>query len=1679
MKHILFFQHFGFYLLPRWLRRKLKKWRAGFTGHTKGVIRTAVITVIVVGVLLGGRLQLTMAQEVIINNLERRTDTWEWQDISSSWEVTNTGTYSNYTPQAVGGIRYYSYGATSGNNGDNVIGALNSLSQGGTAVLSVIIPSSPTSPPDNDTPTDSPYYQYYYQNGWATNPSTTFAGGTVTINSGATILRNDRNGVSYIITELTKTGAGALTLSNNATAPALGSVYNSAIFNGYNGTLNVNTSYTSTTANVGWNGNTTTPVTGTFTGNVANGETWNTTTVDARGTFTKLGPGTLNSYDTTITGTSTLNGGNWWVTDSLQVGNGNTTGTLNITSGVMGASGTTGIPTVNIGNSSGTGTGSGTVRISSGATWLTHTTNIGNIGSGSVTNDSGNATTAGWTSSGKVTVGGSATNATGTVTNSGRMDWNDTADSLIGQVARGAVTNSGTWNTNNTVIVGAGPGGGSVTTSGTWNVGQSLSRLDVVVGRIGAGTVTQTGEAWYNRFTDVGDGAIGTVVQSGGTHNDEYAQIGNTTNGSYTLGGGSGVANWNTTEVIPGVPGVGAQIGVGKRVNGTVNVQSNGTWTVTNALTVGEEGNGYLNINAGTVSVTSGDVYVAKQDGSYGEVNISNGGRKTVGTATNHKNMYIAYERGTTGNVSIDNGTLTVHGNLITGYDSGTPNDNDKYSQGNLYASGGAMIIVDDDHIIADGINALGRDYIDGYGTTMNVGGTLTVGNQGQSGGTYTEDRSLDRYRDDPTDGDWRDSIHNRDLISVTNAKTGANTGNVPGLAVSRGAHVTSGKGVIGVGANSNGYVVIDNAGNTAAWWDVGYYITPVGTVYDPMENNPPYISGIGIVPNDPNGWSKYASIWNIEKDLIVGVDGDAFLRVLNGGVLVTGSDTSTPISTIISGGESRAQLFVSGNDADNGGRSVFKSYGATVVGESNKGRGTFRIYDGAFGETAGLYIGAEAGSEGEVFVGGEASTLRVMANTDTTYYHGNEILNANDRMQGTGLFGASHEALVWLDSDSAVRLNGCAAFTSGSILHLDNWFKDPLPTPLSRPFGEINSAHSPLFDAGLGRVNFVNARIEGIGTVTGANGVHFFQSVWDDPNEQATIDPGLIYGWADRNEKDFYGDLTFGHSLTMSGNVITYFDINSGYYDYLGTHDSSGIPYTDDSQRANQSPMQDNIYVVADPRNTVDPVTASPSGTLMIHARLSDYYPSTTEWYDIIQTTGQGGTGGIVNGLFEEVYIVPWRFFNDREQEIANVGGNDVLRIRMKLNETPFQDAAETYNQNSLASVLDSIYALRDQRWLPLLRSFWYLDDPEFLEEYRNFSGAVRVHSLLMPLQNPWTYAHSRNGFCRCTRDPIFGPQNRSCNIAGDHCLWGSFIHTNNWTNTDVNAGEYHLVRNGFVAGYERASKGGHSYLGAMFSYNQGKLDAWRAEAKSDDFQFGLYHGKTAWDTWEWKNYLGMGIQNYNMQRDIDLNLGRLTWNEDKQIYEYAVDPERNHIMSSDFLGLTFAASTEFARPIYFGKQSRWTVRPYMGFDLMALWQNKASEHGNKDDTYKVNGKDYLVADLVAMNYHSATNVRVYGRPGVMFERGGPRGNLRMGLSYSYLMGGRRYTNVDNQFQFAGESFNIRGVDDGSGFVTGNFGAGVYLGRRKLCMVCLDYSILAGSYSTTHAGQLGLQRIF
>jgi T5SS/PEP-CTERM-associated repeat protein len=1215
------------------------------------------------------------------------------------------------------------------------------------------------------------------------------------------------------------------------------------------------------------------------------------------------------------------------------------------------------------------------------------------------------------------------------------------------------------------------------------------------------GVGTLTGQGFNN---------LARIVVSGSGTLDSITNIGMTTNGV----GQDGFGNALTSGILE-----------------VSNTLSAGTTAAESVLNIaGVDGSIRSRV---TVGQGAGIYNSATAAGAVQHTNIREGGLLEVfGTA----NLAVDANGHDITTVT-DNGSLIeVTGTLVTGLNGWA----DLYiynngGDGSTTYTGAGLARVIGNHIIAQNAGSIGRDIVDGLGSRLEVTGTLTVGEFGHAGGRYTENRYEDRFLHDPgydstgepgtaaKGSQWFDNPdYTTGGLNITpnddnNVVTGKNTGNDPGLSITRGAVVTSGNGMV--------------AENTNYIGGKGKYKDPVTGVIDPAylgTNSQGYV----VIDNmgAATGAGATQSTWNVvgnsnttqdsDAILTIGREGDAFVRVLNGGLLyVDGTtkvmstdanqnsfnDSSGTLHVIGNGGgkvlhetdnDFRSQRFDDGNyvryeaEKHDDFRSEWISNGATVLGEvdaaayTNDGidtvnrqnkRGTIRINNGGYGETKGLYIGLTTAAQGEVSVTGRASELHVLKDES----------GITRTIEGSGILSVSNEGFVQIHSDANIKLNGIAEISNGAILHLDN--------------------EKSLLDSVTNKVSIINARVEGIGTVTGANGVFITQ---DDTYKQPTsgaypeidafVDPGLAYGWKSRDEDPkYYGILTFGDQLIMTGNVTTNFDINSGYgFDPVadGPAWSPAAPPNTDAYAAKRDQIVVNGVISGSPA----PVYASLSGTLNVHARLTDYYEKEVDFL-AVHTEGNNNSGtfiaGEITSIYDDLKIMPEQFFEGIGQELRrDVLGNRELWITMKRKDNPFSDAAikggGTYNEISTGKGLDSVYMdqIDNKRkdWLPALRYFWYLEGEEFLNAFRNFSGEVRAHTLQMPMQSPWTYAHSRCDYrsCDCPEhlDPCSAEELartfKSCSsftsrlkkCTKDLRVWADFIYDDTDVDSDGNAANYQFSRNGIVIGADKPI-GKDSYLGVQFAYDQSELGTYRAEAEADDYNFGLYHGTKICENWEWKSYAGMGYQQYNMVRSVESNLVELEWddttNPNHPIYRGEVG-DLGGRMRSAFKGYSLYANTELARPSYYGKCKQYMVRPYFAIDLTAIWQGDASERGNFTDSH-----------IIALDYLANSYVRLFGRPGVTIERNGKCSTIHGGLSYSFLMGGQQYTSVNNRFQIGGSSFNIRGVDEEGSFLNLNFGGGVFFGKRKQSTVKLDYWGTVGTRTANHAVQLGFQTRF
>jgi T5SS/PEP-CTERM-associated repeat protein len=1181
---------------------------------------------------------------------------------------------------------------------------------------------------------------------------------------------------------------------------------------------------------------------------------------------------------------------------------------------------------------------------------------------------------------------------------------------------------------------------------------------------------------------------------------------------------------------------------------GTINVRNLDSSLSLDAgsLTVAEDGTGLLHISdRGLVNISS-DMTIANNSTArgttlvelFGTLNV--GGNLITSSATNAEgNLYI--RSGSKVNVSGNHTVADAANSIGRDHIDGNFTQLNVVGELNVAKSGQAGGHYTENRLDpryqADPSNGI-WDHNGGYDVDNNHTGYIAVSEGAENPygeGTHTAqhgtgttfdpshpeyDGGGDVYTFANTTGDWNvNPAYNPPYPSgdalPTTPNDGKYTGNDPGLAITRGAHVNSGNATVGDEIGSYAYVVIDNrgfndgtvdhsenaidlnqldsigdgtaldqtalarshqnVGATRSTWTVGTLDT-AGTLRTAHAAD-------GIT-NPVSGLSDYHQI-NTNGKLEIGRNGgEGMFRVIRGGLLHTGE------TIIADASGSRGYLHVDGFDTVSG-RSEFISDGLTTVGKETGTRGTLRISDGARAVTEGLTIAEIAGSSGEVSVEGFYDRTGNGYSSDDVrslleIYQRSGGVAATETL-GNSLFSASNHALVWMWEGSDLQLNGIGQITTGATLHLNGHVNGSGALDGTITGSASGDSGVPLFDANDFSVNVTNARVEGNGIIRAKEGVSFVQDsgpvLPGFPNVgqprtpgQAEIDPGLFYGWDCICENpERYGTLRFEtNTLSMTGNVITYFDVN-------------------------QNGDRDRIFVAEDGETgRTKNVTASISGTLKMNARLTDnYYEAGKDYvYDVITTENNG----LIQKKFDKVDVVPFAFFELAETDLgygqtidrmayadplgtgaANNG--DILHVTMRAIDDPFERAGKTYNQKSTGHALDRLYAERNKDWLPVLRYFWNQYDPnKFLSAYSLFSGEIRSHSLLLPTSDVWSIATDRIGFSRKTGHALLGYQNRNFGREYGNGLWGSAIYNQTTTISDGNAYGYDLKRTGFVVGFDRVSQGGDSTIGALFHFNHGELETYHAGATDEDYQFGLYHARRILDYVEWKNYLGAGLQSYHTHRDLNVPM------QDYTVCGVPGHPNscpmgncdmangvchcggslEEQRLRSRYHGYTFSASTELARPYYFGDMRQWTFRPFVGLNINAVWQNRSWEQG-----------EFTGAELVALKFERVNLLRTYGRVGAGLERGGNHANMYLNAAYSYLLGGRRYTDVNNRFQLGGDEFNIRGVDDGSGFFTANVGGSIFLDKCKRGMVFLDYKVIAGSHSSTQAFQLGLQRNF
>jgi len=456
---------------------------------------------------------------------------------------------------------------------------------------------------------------------------------------------------------------------------------------------------------------------------------------------------------------------------------------------------------------------------------------------------------------------------------------------IIGNAGTGTFTQeSGAHQVSALLVLGAertGNGtyvlsGGMLTLSGP--AGDEDAAATLVVGGEGTGTFTHNaGDVLLQGLTVGADqGGTGTYTLNAGTLTLNAAAgagnevVGFDGTGTFTQNGGSNTI-MNGNGLLLGLDGTG---------NGTYTINSGSLST--GFLTVGGSGTGTFTLNGGTVNVT-GSLVVGDRGNGGGEGDDGPGGAGFLtvsgGTLTSGSGA-IGNAEGSTGTATVTGpGSWTITaGNLVVG----------AQGRGLLTIAGGGLVTTTgwNSVVIGDQESSFGTVTVTDPGSQLAIGGTLTVGNEGQgtlnirNGGLVTVAGTLPPDLDETSGrhGAENDDDDARPLAAITIGFQGlvAGNGTLQGSSVLNFGTVRP-QTVAPNGAVSPGTLVIQGAYTQAMTGTLAIEVTPVTGVSSRLTvTGPAALSGRLALAFDPG----------------VYVQGDAY-------VLLTGNTVSGTFGSV------------------------------------------------------------------------------------------------------------------------------------------------------------------------------------------------------------------------------------------------------------------------------------------------------------------------------------------------------------------------------------------------------------------------------------------------------------------------------------------------------------------------------------------------------------------------------------------------------------------------------------------------------------------------------------------------------------------------------------------------------------------------------------------------------------
>lgn len=743
---------------------------------------------------------------------------------------------------------------------------------------------------------------------------------------------------------------------------------------------------------------------------------------------------------------------------------------------------------------------SGTLNVNSGGLAVTGSIYVGLLGSGTLNINGGTVSATGLgsvadsaNSSGTITVSGA-----GTQFNPGQLYV--TADvNTLGQVT---IQNGASLTTAQTIL-----GYFSSTANGTLTVtnGSSASTGSMTIGERGAGTFNLNGgSTGASGSVSIGSHATGTgtgtanIAGAGTTWTTGTMNIGTSGAGALNISNSAKVTTTSSNTVVPAVSlggsatvtGAGSQwdivgnsaglsqgvVGLGSKANSTstLTVSNGGKVTITDGAGVTNGQN--MQLRMGISSGSTGSLTVTGANSSF----------------TTPYDVWVAYNTGTTGNITVSNGGALNTGYTILGA-SGT---------GNAVVTGAGSVWTILDMPDVPGSQPQGL----AIGSSSTSNGTLTIAD----GGTVNVNATGGLVRLGGAVGS-QGTLN----IGAAAASPAAAAGTLNATAVSFSTGAT---GTINFNHTSNNYVFAP-----------GIQGTGPGTVN--------FLAGTTIL----SGNNTYAGATNISSGATAqfgngGTTGLISGNVTNNGAMIVNLSSSATYAGVISGNGTFEKagsntLSLTGTNTFSGGTTI--SAGTLRIGNGGTtGSITGNIVNNSilsFNRSNSFTFSNLISGTGSVDKSGAGTVTLTAANTytgGTSVSQGTLRLGANDRLASTGsLFifgGATFDLAGFSQTVGAFSGPGTAAIGAGSLTIGDN---------LDRTFQGTLTGSGSFIKQGTGSFTMTGNNSAYTGTTTVNNGLLAVNG--DLSNSAMTVNAsGTLGGTGTVGQTTVNGTIAPGNSI-------------------------------------------------------------------------------------------------------------------------------------------------------------------------------------------------------------------------------------------------------------------------------------------------------------------------------------------------------------------------------------------------------------------------------------------------------------------------------------------------------------------------------------------------------------------